>query len=226
VQPGDVIRVSWEMYKAHWRHFIGIALVFYLIISLLVLVLALLLGWLGLLAGFFITIAGVFWLQGARVVAVEDVRDGRVDLSVRETLARVRPRVNTLTLAGLLASVGILIGFILLIVPGLYLLTIWSVIVPVVMLEGTGVTQAFGRSRNLVRGNGWNAFGVIVLTVLVLIAIGIVVRVALFWLPDGIEEYLVTVIRSAVSAPFAALAWTNMYYRLRDVPVMAPAPAV
>jgi hypothetical protein len=226
VQPGEVISVSWGMFKAHWRHFIAVAFVFYLLLSLLVLLLTLLLGWLGFVAGVFISIAGIFWLQGALVIAVEDVRDGRADLSIGETISRVRPRLNTLTLAGLLASLCILVGLALLIVPGLYLLTIWSLIVPVIILEGVGVMGSFGRSRELVRGNGWNAFGVIVLTVLVLIAIGIIVRLAFFWLPNDVEEYVVTVVRSSLSAPFAALAWTNMYYRLRDVRAVAPAPAV
>jgi hypothetical protein len=226
VQPGEVIGVAWGMYKAHWRHFVAIAFIVYLLVSLLVLLLAFLLGWLGALAAIFVTVAGVFWVQGALVVAVEDVRDGRADLSLTETLGHVRPHLNTLALAGLLASIGIFIGLLLLIVPGLYLLTIWSVIVPVIVLEGATVMSSFGRSRELVRGNGWNSFGVIVLTVLVLIAIAIVVELALFWLPKGVDYYVITVIRNSLSAPFAALAWTNMYYRLRDLRTAVPAAAV
>ena len=58
------------------------------------------------------------------------------------------------------------IGFILLIIPGLFLIVIWSVVAPVVVLERPGVFAAFGRSRELVRGNGWNVFAVIVLVFL------------------------------------------------------------
>ena len=68
---------------------------------------------------------------------------------------------------GILAGIGIAIGFVLLIIPGLFLLTIWAVIVPVIVIERAGVFDSFGRSRELVRGSGWQVFGVIVVIFLV-----------------------------------------------------------
>ena len=65
--------------------------------------------------------------------------------------------------AGILAGIGIAIGLILLIVPGLFLLTIWAVIAPVIVIERTGVFGSFGRSQQLVKGNGWQVFGVILI---------------------------------------------------------------
>ena len=52
-----------------------------------------------------------------------------------------------LLVAGLLAGICIALGFVLLIVPGLVLLTIWAVIAPVIVIERTGALEAFGRSR-------------------------------------------------------------------------------
>ena len=123
MSPGEVLREAWELYKRHWRHLLPIAFVVYLLLSLFTIVLALLLGWLGVISGVFVSLAGVFWLQGALVIAVEDIRDGRADLSIRETLARVRPRMNTLGVTGIVASIAITIGLLLLIVPGLLLFT-------------------------------------------------------------------------------------------------------
>src|SRR5918992_3378457 len=133
MQAGGIIGRSWELYKAHWRHLIPIALIVYVLVSLLALLLVVLLGWAGAVAGFLIAVAGIFWIQGALVLAVDDVRDGRADLSISDTLGRVRPKLNTLTLAGLLAALGITAGLLLLIVPGLILLTIWLLIVPAIM---------------------------------------------------------------------------------------------
>ncbi|MBA2536962.1 MAG: hypothetical protein H0V20_05950, partial [Actinobacteria bacterium] len=185
MSAGEVIGEAWGMYKTHWRHLLPIAFVVYLILSLFTLLLVLLLGPFGAIAGAFVSLAGVFWIQGALVTAVEDIRDGRADLSMGETLSRVRPRLNTLGIAGILAALGITIGLILLIVPGLYLATIWALIVPVIMLEGASVGQAFGRSRELVRGNGWSVFRLIVLVFLILLAAGIVVGIVLSPLGDG-----------------------------------------
>jgi hypothetical protein len=227
VQPGEVIREAWQLYKAQWRHLLPLALVVYLALSLISLALAAALGWVGAIAGGFVSLAGIFWLQGALVEAVADVRDGRADLSIGETLRRVQPRIWAIAAAGILAALGILVGLVLLIVPGLVLLTWWSLILPVIVLERTAVMESFGRSRGLVRGNGWNVFGVIVLTILLLIAVSIVVAIALLWVPEEIRTYVTDVVGNTLTAPFIALAWTLMYYRLREPqPAAEPPPAV
>ncbi|MDQ3669375.1 MAG: hypothetical protein M3377_03695 [Actinomycetota bacterium] len=230
MSAGEVIGEAWGMYKTHWRHLLPIAFVVYLVLSLFTLLLVLLLGPFGAVAGAFVSLAGVFWIQGALVTAVEDIRDGRADLSMGETLSRVRPHLNTLGIAGILAALGITIGLILLIVPGLYLATIWALIVPVIMLEGASIGQAFGRSRELVRGNGWGVFRLIVLVFLILLAAGIVVGIVLSPLDDGLQQYVQNVVSNTLTAPFIALALTLAYYRLRTTQVAAesgpePAPA-
>ena len=226
MQAGDVIGKAWESYRAHWRHLLPIAFVFYALISLLILLLGALLGWFGAALGSLIGLAGIFWLQGALVVAIDDVRDRRADLSIGETLDRVRPRLSTLALAGLLAGVAIGLGLVLLIVPGLFLLTIWLVIVPAIMLEGCGVSAAFARSQELVRGYGWSVFGVIALTVL--IYLGVVIASGL--VRDAFDSVWASVVINiavqTVTAPFIALAWTTTYYQLRDLKGAEPAAAV
>jgi hypothetical protein len=226
VSAGAVIGQAWEMYKAHWRHLIPIAFVVYILISLLALLLVVLLGWVGAVIGAFVAVAGVFWIQGALVIAVDDVRDGRADLSIRETLDRVRPKLNTLTLAGLLAALGITVGFLLLIVPGLVLLTIWLLIVPAIMLEGCGVLSSFGRSRELVRAHGWNVFGVIVLTIAILIAVNIGISIVEGALDSRWISLLLDIASQTATAPFVALAWTITYYELRGLKEATPALAV
>jgi hypothetical protein len=201
-------------------------LVVYILISLLALLLVVLLGWLGVVIGAFVAVAGVFWIQGALVIAVDDVRDGRADLSIGQTLDRLRPRLNTLTLAGLLAALGITAGFLLLIVPGLVLLTLWLLIVPAIMLEGRGVLASFGRSRELVSGHGWNVFGVIVVTIAILIAVNIGVSIVEGVLDSRWLSLLLDIASQTATAPFLALAWTITYFELRGLKETTPAVAV
>ncbi|HYY75171.1 MAG TPA: hypothetical protein VE644_02495 [Gaiellaceae bacterium] len=226
MRAGEVIGEAWEAYKAHFRHLIPIAFVVYLLIALLTLLLVVLLGFVGAFVGFFIGIAGVFWLQGALVVAIADVRDGRADLSLGETLSQVKPKLNTLALAGILAALGVGIGLLLLIVPGLILWTWWLVIVPVIMLEGTGVKEAFGRSRQLVRGHGWSVFGVLVLTILILVGVDLVFSLVAAALDNVVIALLLDIASQTLTAPFIALAWTLTYYRLRrlEQPAAEPPP--
>jgi hypothetical protein len=214
MQAGAVVREAWELYKAHWRTFVPLALIVYVILGLVTLVLALLLGVVGAILGGLINLVGVFWLQGALVEAVRDVRDGRQDLSIQETFNRVRPHLPAIIIAGLLAGIAIVIGLILLIVPGLFLLTIWCLIVPAIVLEGKSAGESFGRSRELVRGNGWNVFGVIIITIVLSILANIVVSLALIWLPDEVRGFFQSLVANTAVAPFFAVALTLTYYAL------------
>lgn len=226
MQAGAVIGKAWETYKAHWRHLLPIAFVVYVLISLLILLLGALLGWLGAVLGSIVGLAGIFWLQGALVLAIDDVRDGRADLSISETLDRVTPRLGTLALAGLLAGIAIGFGLILLIVPGLFLLTIWLVIVPAIMLEGCGVSASFARSQELVRGYGWSVFGVIALTVLIYLGVAILFGVLRDALDSEWAGLALNIVLQTITAPFLALAWTTTYYELRDLKGAEPPAAV
>lgn len=224
MQSGAVVREAWELYKAHWRTFVPLALVVYVIIGVASLLLTLGLGWFGSLLGALLGIVGFFWLQGALVEAVRDVRDGKQDLSIGDTFARVRPRLPAIIPAGLLAGLGIIVGLILLIVPGLFLLTIWALIVPVIVLEGRSAGDSFGRSRELVRGNGWSVFGVIAITVGLTILANIVVAILTFWLPDEAGSFVQSVVSNTVVAPFMAVALTLTYFALAR-PAAEPAAA-
>lgn len=235
MQPGAIVREAWELYKAHWRTFVPLALIVYIVLGLITLVFALLLGWLGAIIGALASIVGTFWLQGALVEAVQDVRDGKQDLSIGQLFARVQPRLPALIVAGILAGLGIALGLILLIVPGLFLLTIWSLIVPTIVLEGKSAGESFGRSRELVRGYGWNVFGVIIITIAAVIVGSLIVTALTFWLPDDVDTFVSDVISNTVIVPFVAVAWTIMYFtlvRLKEsagataTPYETPAPTL
>lgn len=223
-----VLSQAWEMYKAHWQHLLTIALVVYLTVALISLVFALLLdNWAAGILSALVSLVATFWLQGALVRAVDDIRDGRADLSFGETFERVRPQLPAILVAGILAALGIILGLILLIIPGLYLLTRWILIIPVIVLEGRSAGESFGRSWELVKGFGWNVFGVIVLTILVLIGFRIVLDIVLFPLSNELQSFVTELVAGTLGTPFAVLAWTLLYFRLREAkePAEAPAPA-
>jgi hypothetical protein len=209
-----VISEAWELYKRYYNHLIPVAAVVYVGIALLSAILVALLSFVGALIAIMLSIVGVFWVQGALTRAVQDIRDGRADLSIGETFRSVQDKIGAIAGASLLAGLGIAIGLILLIVPGLFLITIWSLIVPAIVLENVGALDSFGRSRDIVRGNEWNVFGVVVLTFLILIAFGIVLSLILSPLDASIQSFLSNIISGTLTAPFLALTWTLVYYRL------------
>ena len=219
-----VISEAWDVYKAHWRHLLTFSFVVYAGVA----VLSALLGavfelWLAALIMAVVSLIAFFWLQAALVKAVEDVRDGRADFSLAETFDLARQHLTSV-----IVGLAIVIGLILLIVPGLVLLTWWAVIIPVVVLENRSAGEAFTRSRELVRGHGWNVFGVIVLVVLLLIGFNIVLSIILTPLADWLQNFLSQLISGTLTAPFTATVLTLLYFRLRaakETPAAPPPPS-
>jgi hypothetical protein len=176
------------------------------------------------LASLVVLIIGSLWLQGALTATVADVRDGRADEDIGAVFQRVRPALGTLFVAGLLTGLGIALGLIALIVPGLFLLTRWVLVTPAVVLERLPATDAMRRSWALVRGHGWPVFAVILLTMLVS-GIAQSVALALFaFLPAFLQAWVGGLVANSLVAPFVALAWTVMYFRLRGEPEPAAEP--
>ena len=94
------------------------------------------------------------------------------------------------------------------------------------MLENRGVAESFGRSQELVRGYGWSVFGVIVLTVLIFIGVGIVFGIFEGVLDNRWISFVLNIVLQSLTAPFLALAWTTTYYELRDLKGAEPTAAV
>lgn len=122
-------------------------------------------------AGLIVALIGQVLYTGYVVKLVQDVRDGRRDHTMDELFSAAAPYVSTLILNGFVYAVAVFFGFLALIVPGLILITIWAVVAPSIVVEDKGVFEAFGRSRELVRGNGWRVFGTIVLAFMIVVVV-------------------------------------------------------
>lgn len=211
-----VISEAWTFYKRFARHLLLIAFAVYVVVAILEAVFTGLLGVVGALLALVVSLVGAFLVQAALVKAVDDVRDGRADMSISDTLNAAKPVLGRVAGASILAGLGIAVGFVLLIVPGLYLMTIWSLIVPVIVLEGAGVGASFTRSRELVRGHGWQVFGLIVVVILLLFGVNIVLSLILAALPNAVQGVISGIVSGTLTAPFVALVLTLGYFRLRQ----------
>jgi hypothetical protein len=201
------------MYKAHARHLLLIAFVVYVVAAVIAAVLGLA-GWFGAFLGYIVSFFARFLLQAALVKAVQGERDGRGDMSIENTVNAAMPYIGNVAIAAILASIGIEIGLFLLIVPGLYLATIWAVIIPVIVIEGSGAMDSFGRSYQLVRGRAWHVFCTLVLVFITLFVVDIALGFIFAALPFTLRDGLSTVISGTLIAPFLAIVVTLIYYRL------------
>jgi hypothetical protein len=161
-----------------------------------------------------ISLVATTLFTGMVVELVADVQDGRRDAGVGRLLAAARPVIGSLILVAIVAGIAIGIGLVLIIIPGLFLITIWSVFAPVIVLEHPSGLKSLGRSRELVRGNGWRVFGVILVLVVGVEIVAAVLEAIADSAGTG-ASIVVRVVVQILTAPLAALAASVLYFELR-----------
>lgn len=172
----------------------------------------------GVLVGFVVDIASFALVVATAMGVLRDLREQRPDRSATQLLSDALPPLPAATLAGSLAFAGVILAALLLIVPALILITIWAVLLPVVVAERQDVFDAFGRSQDLVHGNGWKVFGIVLLLCLILIGISFPLALALGRQVEGeVAHLLVDSLVSSLTTPFEALVLGVLYHRLLDL---------
>jgi hypothetical protein len=218
----DVARVFeriFEIYRDQFTLLIPAALVVFVPVAIISgLVYAGDTGILGALIVAAIGTIATYWFQGMVVEAARDILDGRRDHSVGSLVRAAVPVIGPLVVAGILAGIAIGIGLLLLIVPGLFLLTIWAVLAPVIVVERKDAMSSFGRSRELVRGHGWQVFGVIVILFLLQFLVTGVIQALANSVADSVVGYSVAdlIVRLLV-APLSALAAAVLFFELKNI---------
>jgi hypothetical protein len=226
ISVGNVINETFSIYGQNFLPLIGSALVVFVVVGIITGLLqsggGVVLGVLAAIVG----LAGRALYTGFVVKLVEDVRDGRRDQTIGDLFSSAAPAILPLIAFGIMFGIGVGIGLILVIVPGLILLTIWSVGAPAIVAEGAGPIEAFGRSWNLVKGNAWPVFGSLVVVLLIVIAIGVVLAVIANPIGNG-ALIVASIISGAITAPIFALAVTVMFFDLGGghAPEAGTAPA-
>jgi hypothetical protein len=117
-------------------------------------------------------------LQGALIYAtVQDLNGQRAGIG--DSLATGLRNFLPLIIVSILWAIGVVCGFILLIVPGIILLCIWCVAIPALIADRTGIFGAFSRSAELTRGNRWRIFALGVVLFVLSLVIGTVFNAVL-----------------------------------------------
>jgi hypothetical protein len=217
LDTGRVFERIFQIYREQFTLLIPAALVLFIPVAILNGVLLTSGGALVGLATIAIGLIATYWFQGMVVEAVVDILDGRRDHTVGSLFSSATPFLGRLIGAGVLATIIIVIGFILIIVPGLIALTFLAVVAPAVVIDRLGVTDALRRSRELVSGNAWRVFGVLVVLFLVTALVsGIVNAIGGSVSDDSFAGFAVAeLIVRVLLTPLSAIAATVMYVELR-----------
>jgi hypothetical protein len=115
-------------------------------------------------------IAGIFFVdlligaivQASIIHATVAHRDGR-RVTFSECLDAAADVLVPLVGLSVLYILGLILGFVLLIVPGLMAWCMWFVAKPVLVTERTSIRQAFKRSKELTAFEGWKILGILLI---------------------------------------------------------------
>lgn len=118
----------------------------------------------------------VFQAAGIKIL-VADLRGEAMSVgdSLRQSMVHILPLFAII----ILYALAVWAGAILLFVPGIMIAVAFSVVVPIRVVERTGIFAAFGRSRQLTRNNRWRITG-LVLVYIVMAGAGEMVVFSLF----------------------------------------------
>ena len=131
---------------------------------------------------------------------------------------------------GILTALGAGLGLILLVVPGLILLTMWTVSGPAVVAERLGPIAAMRRSAELTSGARWKVFGLLVLLFLASAMLGGAVAGTATQSYGGLQPMgraiaaggvptvwtLVSVLVTTVTEAVSAIVQASLYIELRE----------
>jgi hypothetical protein len=175
---GELLDRTFFYYRRHFVLFVGIAaLPAVLLLAFQLITVLLLTAESGLLLSVMFSLTWIFvylvtstLAHGATVVAVSQVLLGR-ETQVAEAFNSIRPRVGELIIISLNVGVRVLIGLMLLLVPGILLALRYSLTIPAAVLEETGISDSLSRSATLTKGH-YGRILLVYFLLLVLVMIG------------------------------------------------------
>jgi hypothetical protein len=117
--------------------------------------------------------------------------------------------------AVIVADLGIALGFLALIVPGVLLVLRWSVVAQVAAVEHEGWIPSLGRSSELTRGHYWHILGLVVITAVVSGGVNIGAAALPLGSASGAASVAVGIAAHTITASFSALTLAILYFDLR-----------
>jgi hypothetical protein len=121
--------------------------------------------------------------------------------------------------AVVLAALGIALGFVIFILPGIYLAIRWYFVPQAVVIEGARGAGALSRSAQIVTGYWWRTFGLVVLANIAIVIPGLILVLPFSAIAESADRAIWqlagSTIATSVTTPFVALFSTLLYYDLR-----------
>lgn len=140
--------------------------------------------------------------------------------SWRDSLRFALRKLRSLLWLEVLYILGLIVGIVLCVAPGVYLYVAWAIAVPILLFEDARGTKALGRSRLLLKGRWWPTAGVLVLVFILSGILGGVIEGVIAGATASSDSDIVNAIGAAIgqavsqilTTPFSAAVITAIYY--------------
>jgi hypothetical protein len=164
-------------------------------------------------------VIAAYWLQASLIYGtITTLRGQRPGLS--EMLSRSLQALLAVILVAIVLSIVMTLGFVLLIIPGLILITMFWVAIPVAVVERNGVGAAFSRSRELTSGHRWSIFAlfivIVVIAAVVQVGMGLIFGFAGAQAVSVLGTWITQLVSMVVAGVWACLVAVS-YHDLRVV---------
>jgi glycerophosphoryl diester phosphodiesterase family protein len=203
----DVLAEAWAVYRRLWIRSVVVAGLIFAVVSLAQAFAAESTAVWPLVVVLVLTLLGGLLVQGALVLVVADLHEGRSPTPVNAYYDRTRDKLGTLLLTSLAQSLGAI-----LIVP----IARWSLAIPLVMIERLKLRDALRRSSQLIRGQTGRVLVLLILAGGIGFLASLVVTTLFGFIPGFAGLWVAELLGSAVAAPYGAHVLTVLYYRLTD----------
>lgn len=158
--------------------------------------------------------------SGATTFAISERYLGN-DVTIGEAMRRGLSHFWSLSIAQITATIRVMFGFLLLIVPGILWMLSYALIVPVILIEGQKAIPSLRRSRDLVKGYRGKVFCIVLVVNLlqVILTAGVTMISGMFFdsqSPSG--SVLASALNNLLSiflTPLGIIAAILMYYDMR-----------
>ncbi len=177
---GELLDRVFQLYRSRFGLFIAIAAVAYLPLFVIqaanlwapkaLSVSATVVLVIGFILGLVLRLLGIAAANSATIMVVSAAYLER-PITLREAYGRVSGMLVRVSLIMIGMSIGIGIGFVLLIVPGIILALMWGLAIPVAVLEDAGLGDSLSRSRQLTEGHRFRVFAIYLLYFALLFAL-------------------------------------------------------
>jgi hypothetical protein len=157
---------------------------------------------------------------GAATYAISERYLGN-DVTIGESIRLTLMRFWTLSVAQIIATIRVMFGFFLLIIPGILWMLSYSLVVPAILVENQKATTSLRRSRDLVKGHRGKVFCILLVIGLLqwIAVLGVSMISGMIFNTDsssgGLLNSAIVNLASIFVTPIGIVATILLYYDMR-----------